>query len=313
MSVHKPVLLKESIEALNLKEGDTAVDATLGGGGHTLEILEKIGSQGTLVAIDWDSDAVGNFKKEHERIFSEFPRLIIVRDNFVNIKNILAGLNIKSVNGILADLGYSSNQMEDASRGLSFRSDGPLDMRMDRSLSLTAKDVVNTYSEKELEDVIKRFGEERYARKIAAEIVKNRKLKKIETTGMLSEIIFRSVPSRYKRLRIHPATRTFQALRIEVNKELENLTQFISQATDALFPGGRLAIISFHSLEDRIVKRVYKANAGGCICPGESVKCGCDRQPRAWIITKKPITPGKEEVKMNPRARSAKLRVCEKL
>lgn len=313
MSVHKPVLLKESIEALNLKEGDTAVDATLGGGGHAVEILKRIGRQGTLAAIDWDSDAIENFKKERALLISEFPKIIFVKDNFANLKNILGSLKIDSVRAILADLGFSSNQMEDAGRGLSFRVDGPLDMRLDKNSAMTAKDVINSYSEKELENILTRFGEERYAKRIVAEIIKTRRLKKIETAGMLSEIVIHSVPPRYRHSKIHPATRTFQAIRIEVNKELENLTRFISQAMDLLLPGGRLAVISFHSLEDRIIKRAYKANAGGCICPEEAVICECRHQPAVRIVTKKPVTPSYEEVISNSRSRSAKLRVCEKL
>lgn len=313
MSVHKPVLLKESIETLNLKEGDTAVDATLGGGGHTVEILKKIGHKGTLVAIDWDSDAIENFKKEYARLVSEFPRFILVQDNFANIKNILARLKISSAHAILADFGYSSNQMEDASRGLSFREDGPLDMRLDRRTDLTAEKAVNTYSEKELENILFRFGEERYAKRIVSSIARVRKFKKIESTKMLANVVSQAVPFFYRRARIHPATRTFQALRIEVNRELENISQLISQSMGLLLSGGRLAVISFHSLEDKIVKRAYKANAGGCICPKETVMCDCDNRPRVRIITKKPVVPSREEVGLNPRARSAKLRVCERL
>lgn len=313
MSVHKSVLLRESIEALNLGEGHIAIDATLGGGGHTVEILKKIGPKGILVAIDWDSDAIDNFKKEYAQIVLEFPRLIFVQDNFANIKNILARLKISSAHAILADFGYSSNQMEDASRGLSFCEDGPLDMRLDRKADLTAEKVVNTYSEKELENILFRFGEERYAKRIVSEIARVRKFKKIKSTRMLAEVIFQAVPPYYRRARIHPATKTFQALRIEVNKELENIEQFVSQSIGMLLFGGRLAVISFHSLEDRIIKHAYKANAGGCICPKEAVRCDCDTRPWVRIITKKPVIPSREEIGLNPRARSAKLRACEKL
>lgn len=344
MANHKPVLLKESIKGLNLKEGSIVVDATLGGGGHSSEILNTIGKSGKLIAIDQDSEAIERFKSQFP---PEVDNLFLVKDNFANLQNILGGVQILAVDGILADLGYSSIQLEDETRGMSFLQDSELDMRLDREAEMTAKRIVNEYDAPELERIFKEFGEERFAKAIARKIYQQRKLKPIETTGELVEIINSAVPEKYKYGKINPATKTFQALRIETNRELEVLEKFIPQAIEALKPGGRLAVISFHSLEDRIVKNIFRENARGCICPPatqlqrlqeEYIKavekgdpaaaelekalragppdfptCQCGQLPKVKIITKKPIVPTDLEVAENPRSRSAKLRICEKL
>lgn len=310
MIIHKSVLLKESIELLKLKPGMTVVDATLGGGGHSREILKKIGLRGKLVAIDQDEKAIENFKRY---LKPEAGNIFLAKDNFSNLEKILGGQGIKSVDGILADLGYSSAQMEDGSYGLSFLKNAELDMKLDKSLQLTAEEIINKYSEKNLEKILRDYGEEKFAKNIVKKIIECRKTKPIEKTAELAEIIKSAVPEKYKRAKINPATKTFQALRIEVNQELENLKKFIPQAIEALSPGGRLAIISFHSLEDRMVKNIFRENARGCICPPDFPQCRCGNKPKIKIITRKPLVPGEEEVENNPRARSAKLRVCEKM
>ena len=309
MNIHKSVLLGEAIENLNLKEGAVVVDATLGAGGHSKEISKKIGNSGKLVAIDYDKDSIEKPKKE----LNDKENIILINDNFANLEKILEGLKIKKVDAILADLGISSDQLENEKYGLSFQKEAMLDMRLDKNNELTAATIVNRYNQKDLDSIIKNFGEEKFARNIAKKIIEYRKGKKIETTTELAQIIESAVPERFRKGKIHPATRTFQALRIAVNKELENLEKFIPQAIETLNPEGRLAIISFHSLEDRIVKNIFRENAGGCICPKDFPQCRCGRKPKIRIITKKPIGPTAEEIIMNPRSRSAKLRVCEKL
>jgi 16S rRNA (cytosine1402-N4)-methyltransferase len=307
MSIHKPVLLGEAIDLLQLKSGMIVVDATLGGGGHSREILKTI-KNGKLIAIDADVKAIENFKKEA----SEDKRIILVNDNFANLENILKSLKIEKVNSILADLGWSSDQLE--GKGMSFQKDEELDMRLDRNQKITAKDIVNEYSENELGRVIKEYGEERFWKKITRKIVEYRINKKIETTRELAEIIEKSVPGKFRHLKIHPATRVFQALRIETNQELENLEKFIPAAIKALEKEGRLAIISFHSLEDRIVKKIFRENARGRILTDEITgRPSVETAPTIKLITKKPIIAGQEEISDNPRARSAKLRVCEML
>ncbi|MDO8240919.1 MAG: 16S rRNA (cytosine(1402)-N(4))-methyltransferase RsmH [Candidatus Moranbacteria bacterium] len=312
MVIHKPVLLKESIERLNLKSESIAVDATLGGGGHSIGMLNIIGRSGKLVGIDQDTVAVENFRQKNSA-----DNVILVKDNFANLKNVLTEFGPpaggEKVDAILADLGYSSMQLEDTGIGMSFLQDAPLDMRLDRDGKLSAKAVVNTYSQGELSRLIKNFGEERFASIIAKRIVDARKKKEIETTTDLVEIINTAIPEKFKHGKLHPATKTFQALRIEVNHELEVLEKFIPQAIEALNPGGRLAIISFHSLEDRIVKDIFRTHARGCICPADFPICQCGQMAKVKIITKKPVEPSVEEIAENPRSRSAKLRVCEKL
>jgi 16S rRNA (cytosine1402-N4)-methyltransferase len=305
MSLHKPVLLKETIELLNLKEGSIVVDATLGGGGHSREIL-KIIKEGKLIAIDADKSAIDNFKKEAD------GRVILVNDNFSNLENILVDLEIKKVDAILADLGWSSDQLE--GKGMSFQKDEELDMRLSQSQGLTAKKIVNEYSAEDLEKIIEEYGEERWVKRIARKISEARKIKAIETTKELAEIIEKAIPRKFWPKGISPATRTFQALRIEVNQELENLEKFIPEAIEKLAPRGRLAIISFHSLEDRIVKNIYRTNARGRVrideLTGQKIQ---EEAPEIKIITKKPIMSGEVETVNNPRARSAKLRVAEKV
>jgi len=322
MSIHKSVLLKEAVELLNLKKGATVVDATLGGGGHAREILKAIDKEGILVAIDCDEKAIENFRKSllstsEESKVDNFSRkrgkIILVRDNFVNLKKIISESGIKLVDAIIADLGYSSDQLADFHYGISFSIDAPLDMRLDRRNILTAEKVVNEYSQSELEKILKNYGEEKFSQSIAKKIIEARKNRRIKRTLDLAEIIRSAIPEKYRKRRIDAATKTFQAIRIEVNRELINLKEFISQAIEILKPEGRLAIISFHSLEDRIVKNIFRANAGGCICPPDFPKCICKRKAKIKLINKKPITPSQKELSINLRSRSAKLRVCEKL
>ncbi|EKE11313.1 MAG: Ribosomal RNA small subunit methyltransferase H [uncultured bacterium] len=308
--MHKSVLLDESIEGLNIRQGSIVVDATLGGGGHSNRILQIIGKKGKLIAIDQDLEAIENFKKQSGE---DRSNVYCVKDNFSNLKNILQELEIEFVDAILADLGYSSIQLEDASRGMSFLADAPLDMRLDRQKELKAGDIVNNYSQGEIKRILKDYGEERFAGIIAKKIADHRKIKEIETTGELVEIIRQAVPQKHQHGKIHVATKTFQALRIEINRELEVLEEFIPCAMDSLKKTGRLAIISFHSLEDRIVKNIFRKNARGCICPPDFPICQCGQAAKVKIITKKPIVPGEMEVSENPRARSAKLRICEKI
>lgn len=305
MSIHKSVLLKEAIENLNLKKDMVVVDATLGGAGHSREIL-KIIENGKLIAIDADKKAIENFEKEADE------RVILINDNFANLEKILETLKIEKVDAILADLGWSSDQLE--GKGMSFQKDEELDMRLDANQELSAKKVVNEYSEKKLGEIIRNYAEERFWKSIARRIVAAREEKEIKTTKELSEIINKAVPGKYRHGRINPATKTFQAIRIEVNQELENLKKFIPEAFRALSPGGRLAIIAFHSLEDRIVKKSFRENARGSIfadqITGQKI---VKSAPVIKLVNKKPIIAEDVEIQINPRARSAKLRVCEKL
>jgi 16S rRNA (cytosine1402-N4)-methyltransferase len=312
-SRHRPVLLKETIELLNLKKGDVVVDATLGGGGHSTSILEKISDSGKLVAIDADIDAIERFKSEIKNKKSKKEKnIFLVNDNFANLENILAELEIKKVDAIMADLGWSSDQL--IGRGMSFQEDEDLDMRLDQSQELDAKKVVNEYSQEDLERIIRDYGEEKFFKKISRRIIEYRNNKKIKTTGELRKIIERAAGKWRGHGKIHPATRTFQAIRIEVNGELENLKKFIPEAIGSLKTGGRLGVIAFHSLEDRIVKKIFRENARGCIFTDEITGRKIVKTPPVIrIITKKPIVPGERETKENPRARSAKLRVAEKI
>ncbi|PIP28527.1 MAG: 16S rRNA (cytosine(1402)-N(4))-methyltransferase [Candidatus Moranbacteria bacterium CG23_combo_of_CG06-09_8_20_14_all_35_22] len=304
MSIHKPVLLNETIQSLNLKEGDIVVDATFGGGGHSKEIL-KIIKNGKLIGIDADEKAI------HESDLKNDKRVILVNDNFENLENILEDLKIEKVDAILADLGWSSDQL--GGKGMSFQIDEKIDMRLSKDQEISAKDIVNNYTEEELGKIIREYGEEKFWKNIVRKIIAYRKDKKIETTKELAEIVSSAIPERFRHFKLNPATRTFQALRIEVNKELENLEKVISQAIERLNSGGRLVIISFHSLEDRIVKDNFRENARGCICPPDFPQCVCGKKPKVAIITRKPIVPNDLEVSDNPRSRSAKLRVCEVL
>lgn len=306
---HVPVLLREVLEGLNLGNDKIYLDCTIGGAGHSEKILENT-KNSMLIGIDQDEDAILASSKRLEKYKS---RVKIVRSNFANIKNVLASLNIEKVDGILADLGVSSHQIDTASRGFSFRFDGDLDMRMDMSQSLSAKNVVNEYSEENLKRIFKDFGEEKFASSIARKIVNERKKEPIVTTKQLEKIILSAVP-RYKgNDGSSNVQRTFQAIRIEVNHELDILENFIRDAESVLSPGGRLVIITFHSLEDRIVKQTFKDLATGCICPSDFPVCVCGRKPKVKIVTPHPITATTEELETNRRSASAKLRVIEKL
>jgi 16S rRNA (cytosine1402-N4)-methyltransferase len=310
--MHIPVLLKEVIEMMNLKDGQVVVDATLGGGGHAEKILERIGTRGKIVAIDLDEKAI----EENKNKFSDHKdQIYFVNDNFANLGKALEKIKIKKVDAILADLGWRMDQVEKAEYGISFRKEGPLDMRMNASSShgVTAEKIINDWDEKELVEIFKKYGEEKHSGLAAKSIVIARKKKEIKTTSELSEILEKSLGRYYRNKKIHPATKVFQALRITVNQELENLEKFLPQALDDLKKGGYLAVIAFNSLEDRIVKKFFQANARGCICPKEFPICNCGQKPRLKIVTSKPVIPGEEELRNNPRSRSAKLRVIQKI
>lgn len=307
---HETVLLNETVENLNIKPNGIYVDGTLGGGGHSQLICSKLSEEGLLIGIDQDEDAL-RFTKEKLKKFSN--KLKFVNDNFSNIKDILDRLDIDKINGVVLDLGVSSYQLDKGERGFSYMQDAKLDMRMDRKSDLTAKDVVNTYSEEELNKIIKLYGEEKWASRIAKFIIQARENKEIETTGELVEIIKKAIPAGARRNGPHPAKRTFQAIRIEVNNELGILEKTVKDIAERLEAGGRISIITFHSLEDRIIKNVYKDLSKGCICPPELPICQCDNEPILKIITRKPIYPSDLEVENNPRSRSAKLRVAEKI
>ena len=306
---HVSVLLNECIEGLNIDTDGTYVDCTLGGAGHSTEIIKKL-DKGLLVGIDQDMNAIENAKKKLKEYDGNF---VLVHDNFVNIKQILEDLEIKEVNGILMDLGVSSHQLDVAERGFSYNNDAPLDMRMNANADKSAFDVVNEYSEDELDRIIREYGEERWSRRIAQFIVERRKEKPIETTFELVEVIKNAVPKAARADGPHPAKRTFQAIRIEVNGELEILEKAIMDAANALADGGMLVIITFHSLEDRIVKNVYKHLASDCICPKELPYCMCDKEKEIEIVTRKPILPSLKELEFNPRSRSAKLRIARRI
>ncbi|UZQ82083.1 16S rRNA (cytosine(1402)-N(4))-methyltransferase RsmH [Thermoanaerobacter sp. RKWS2] len=304
---HKSVLLKETIEYLNIKPEGIYVDGTLGGGGHSEEILKRL-TTGKLIAIDRDLDAI---KASKERI-KNYKNVEYINDNFKNIKEILKSLDIDKVDGILLDLGVSSYQLEEVERGFSYMKDAPLDMRMDKNSPFSAYDVVNKYSQQELERVIREYGEEKWASRIAKFIAKEREKGEIKTTFQLVEIIKNAVPASARREGPHPAKRTFQAIRIEVNEELKGLDKAIEDMVEVLRGKGRIAIITFHSLEDRIVKNTFKKLENPCTCP-HNMPCTCGKEPLIKIITKKPVLPSKEEIETNSRSRSAKLRVAEKL
>lgn len=304
---HTPVLLRETVEILQCEAGQILVDATIGGAGHSRVLVQKILPGGRLIGIDQDSEALDASRI----ILGPFAdNVTLVRGNFKDIKAILQNEGIEKADRILMDLGVSSYQLDTAQRGFSHNQDGPLDMRMDTGQDLTAADVVNTYAEEDLARIIRDYGEERWAKRIASFIVKNRP---IETTGHLTEVIKQAIPAGARREGPHPAKRTFQALRIEVNRELEILPQALRDAMDLLRPQGRLAVITFHSLEDRIVKNAFAEMEKPCTCPPDAPVCVCGRQAMAKRLTRKPITASLEELKRNPRARSAKLRAVEKL
>lgn len=307
---HVSVLLHEATDALNIRDGYTYADLTTGGAGHSYEIARRLGKGGRLICFDRDSEALAAAKKR----LAEFgDRVIFVHDNFENIGHVLADLKVENFGGAIADLGCSSHQFDTPERGFAYQHDAPLDMRMDTEATLTAREIVNTYSEAELCRIIRDYGEERFAAKIAARIVTARAAAPIETTVELSEIIKSAIPAAARADGPHPAKRTFQAIRIETNRELDAISPAISAVIEALVPGGRLSIISFHSLEDRAVKTAFAAAATGCTCPRDFPVCVCGKKPKIEILTKKPILPSEEELADNPRSRSAKLRVAEKL
>ncbi len=305
---HKPVLLKETIEYLNIKKDGIYLDGTLGRGGHTEAILDKIGSQGQIIAIDRDLEAINKVKNKLEN-----SNIKYIHDNFVNIPQILNNLKIDKVDGMLFDLGISSPQVDNPERGFSYHNDGPLDMRMNRKQTLTAKDIVKNYSQKQLTEVIGEYGEENWASRIAEFIVKRRQRQEIKTTLQLVEVIKNAIPASARRKGGHPAKRTFQAIRIETNDELNQLKTMIKKAVTKLKEKGRICIISFHSLEDRIIKHTFKKLAKKCVCPPDFPICVCEQEPQVKIITRKPVIASNQEIEKNPRARSAKLRVAEKL
>lgn len=305
---HKPVLLKECIEGLNIKEDGVYVDGTLGGAGHSKEILKRLSDKGTLIGIDRDIDALNAAKIN----LAEFNNVKYVHGNHDDIKTILNDLDIEKVDGILLDLGVSSYQLDERERGFSYLGENRLDMRMDKSQELTAEKVVNEYPEDKLLRIIYEYGEERFAKNIVRNIVKQRKIKPIETTNELVKIIEESIP-KAKQNNGHPAKRTFQAIRIEVNDEIKPLYNTVKNCIDVLKPGGRLCIITFHSLEDRAVKNAYIEASGKCTCPSDLPYCVCGAKKEGKIITKKPIIATKDEQEENTRSKSAKLRIFEKI
>ena len=307
---HRSVLLDECIESLNIKPNGIYVDGTAGGGGHSLEIVKRLTDGGRLIAIDRDDAAIS---AATERLHDYLDRVTFVRNNFSSAAEVVRELGIEKIDGILLDLGVSSYQLDTAERGFTHNTDAPLDMRMDRRGELDAYAVVNTYSFEELKRVIWEYGEERFAPKIASAIVRRREQKPIETTGELVDIIKSAIPAAAREGGHHPAKRTFQAIRIEVNGELDAIEPAIRRAKDIMNTGGRIVIITFHSLEDRIVKQTYADMASGCTCPRSLPICVCGKKPEVRVLTKKPILPSERELEENPRSRSAKLRVAERI
>lgn len=306
---HLSVLPEEVIEGLKVDPSGVYVDGTLGGGGHAFLVAERLSGNGRLIGIDRDAEAINAAEKRLEPFRD---RVTIIKGNYEDTKQILSDLGVDKVNGILLDLGVSSYQFDNKDRGFSYREDAPLDMRMDRSDVMTAYDVVNTYGESELYRILKDYGEEKFAKNIAARIVKQRENAPIRTTFELTEVIKASIPAKFRETGGHPSKKTFQAIRIEVNRELDILKNVIGDLIDLLAPGGRLCIISFHSLEDRIVKQAFKEAESPCICPPDFPVCVCGRKSRGTVVTRKPVTAGEEELESNQRAHSAKLRIFEK-
>jgi 16S rRNA (cytosine1402-N4)-methyltransferase len=307
---HVPVMLNEAVDMLIVKDDGIYVDGTLGGAGHSEEILKRTSESGKLIGIDRDLDAINNAKIKLERYKD---RVLLINSKFSSLKSILKDNGIDKVDGVLLDLGVSSHQLDEASRGFSYMHDAPLDMRMDSNSKITAQYIVNNYSEEELKDIIRDYGEERWASRIASFIVKEREKAPIVSTYDLVDVIKAAIPAKARRDGPHPAKRTFQAIRIAVNRELEEIENVIPDIVDVLNEGGRISIITFHSLEDRIVKKAFKELANPCTCPPDFPICVCNKKPKIKILTNKPILPKKEEIENNPRARSAKLRVAEKL
>ena len=306
---HRSVLLEETVNGLNIRPDGIYVDGTLGGGGHAYEICRRLGDKGSIVGIDQDEAAI---EAAGIRLKDFGEKVTIVRSNYCEMKSVLQGLGIDKVDGIVLDLGVSSYQLDTAERGFSYREDAPLDMRMDRRQTMTARDIVNDYSEKDLYRVIRDYGEDRFAKNIAKHIVIEREKRSIETTGQLTEIIRGAIPMKFQKKSGHPAKRTFQAIRIELNGELDVLKNSLDDMIDLLNPGGRLCIITFHSLEDRIVKSAFKKNEDPCTCPKDFPVCVCGKVSKGSILTRKPILPSQEEMEENSRSKSAKLRIFER-
>lgn len=307
---HTSVLLYECIEALNIRDGYTYIDCTAGGGGHSLEIAKRLGENSRLICFDRDKAAIA---AATERLKDHLDKVTFVNENFSSLSEVIKDFKIDNLGGVLADLGCSSHQFDTADRGFSYMQNARLDMRMDTDAPLSAYNVVNEYSEDNLRRIFFEYGEERFSSRIAASIVKHRAIKPIETTGELADIIKSAIPAYNRADGPHPAKRTFQAIRIEVNGELDAIKPLITSAAKALVPGGRIAIISFHSLEDRLVKQEYKALSSGCTCPRDFPVCVCGNKPILKEISKKPILPSEDELTNNPRSRSAKLRIAEKI
>lgn len=306
---HTSVLLEETIKGLNIKPDGVYVDGTLGGGGHSFHIAAGLTEGGRLIGIDQDEAAI---KAAGERLAPFADKVTIVRSNYRNTKEVLENLGIDKIDGMMLDLGVSSYQLDTEERGFSYRFDTKLDMRMDTRQTLTARDIVNGYEEMELYRVIRDYGEDKFAKNIAKHIVRARQEKMIETTGELNEIIRAAIPAKMRAEGGHPSKRTFQAIRIECNKELEVLKESLEELIDLLNPGGRLCIITFHSLEDRIVKTAFRQAENPCICPPGFPVCACGRESKGKVITGKPVLPGDQELLENPRSKSAKLRIFER-
>ena len=308
---HYSVLLNETIENLNIKPDGIYVDGTLGGGGHAYQVASRLSEKGRLIGIDQDADAIAAAR---ERLKEFGDKITIIRSNYANMKEELHRIGVEKVDGIVLDLGVSSFQLDTPERGFTYRDENaPLDMRMDDRQSLTAKDIVNGYSEMDLYRIIRDYGEDKFAKNIAKHIVQERAKKPIETTGELTEIIRASIPMKVQVTGGHPAKRTFQAIRIELNKELEVLQDNLDDMIDLLNPGGRICIITFHSLEDRIVKTNFKRNENPCTCPSDFPVCVCGKKSKGKVVTRKPILPSEEELEVNSRSKSAKLRVFERV
>ncbi len=306
---HTSVLLEETVNALAVKPDGTYVDATLGGGGHACEVCSRLGEQGRFIGIDQDAAAI---EAASARLNDFGEKVTIIRSNYCEMKSKLHAIGVDKVDGIVLDLGVSSYQLDTAERGFSYRSDAPLDMRMDQRQTLTARDIVNTYSEADLYRVIRDYGEDKFAKNIAKHIVMERGKAPIETTGQLNEIIRHAIPMKFQKTGGHPSKRTFQAIRIELNRELDVLRDSLDDMIEMLNPGGRICIITFHSLEDRIVKSAFRKNENPCTCPSHFPVCVCGSVSKGKVITRKPILPSEGELEHNSRSKSAKLRVFER-
>ena len=306
---HISVLLEETVDGLAIKPDGIYVDATLGGGGHSYQVCGRLGDTGRLIGIDQDEAAIEAAGKRLE-CFGE--KVTIIRSNYCDMKQKLHETGVEKVDGIILDLGVSSYQLDTADRGFSYRADAPLDMRMDQRQQTTAKDIINTYSEAELYRVIRDYGEDKFAKNIAKHIVMEREKHTIETTGQLNEVIRRAIPMKFQKTGGHPSKRTFQAIRIELNRELEVLRESLDDMIEMLNPGGRICIITFHSLEDRIVKSAFRKNENPCTCPSHFPVCVCGNVSKGKVITRKPILPGEVELEHNSRSKSAKLRIFER-